>query len=359
MKALFITTNDIKESFGGAIGSKRNFELLCKYFGQDNVDYILLNENPNNTFFEKIKKNIDKFLTCSQFETTTLKRVDFSKYALVFNDNSVTGRINKSLRKLGYAGKIVTYFHNCEFELYYQLYDDKPWMIKNNLFRIVKANEAAALRYSDACMILNERDLRDIVKHYDVKFDYKIIPVSIKDTFVENSYDETSHAKPIFTFIGSYFGPNVNGILWFIKNVMPHVNIKLRIIGRNMNKLSSQIADDNIEILSDVPDLERYIRESDCMVYPIFEGSGMKLKTCEALMYGKNIIGTTEAFMGYDIKNFDDIGACCNTSDEFITAISNFSLPRYNSKARKIYLDKYSYEATYNQFSNLMKQIGL
>ena len=47
------------------------------------------------------------------------------------------------------------------------------------------------------------------------------------------------------------------------------------------------------------------------MLFPIFEGSGMKLKTCEALMFGKNIIGTPEAFAGYDIDDYTNVGACC------------------------------------------------
>lgn len=37
------------------------------------------------------------------------------------------------------------------------------------------------------------------------------------------------------------------------------------------------------------------------MVMPIFSGSGMKVKTAEALMYGKFLIGTKEAFEGYEI----------------------------------------------------------
>lgn len=359
MKALFITTNDIKESFGGAIGSKRNYEFLCKYFGQDNVDYLLLKEKPNNTLFEKIKKNINKLLTYSQYDITKLKFIDFSKYNLVFNDNSVTGIINTQLRCRGYKGKIITYFHNCEFALYHQLYEKKSWAIKSILYKIVKTNERAALKCSDVCMILNKRDLLDIKKYYKIDFDYKIIPVSIKDSFTKKEFKVTKHNKPIFTFIGSYFGPNINGIVWFINNVIPHVDIHLRIIGRNMNKLALYVKNKNVEILSNVSDLDGYIRESDCMIYPVFEGSGMKLKTCEALMYGKNIIATTEAFMGYDIKNFDEIGACCNTTDEFITAIKKFNLPIFNVNSRKIYLDKYSYDATYNQFLNLMKQICL
>lgn len=359
MKILFITTNDINKSFGGAIGSKRNYDFLCKYFGSENVDVLLLKERPNKTFKEKLIKNINKYFTCSQFDIRQLKGIDFSRYNLIFNDNSVIGKINKYLKENGFKNKIITYFHNCEYSLYHQLYKNSSILIRYILYRIVKVNEKAALKYSDSCVILNQRDLNEIKRIYKCSFNYKIIPVSIKDTYKKAKIKEELNVRPIFTFIGSYFKPNVDGIMWLIENVLPFVNIKLRIIGMNMDKLSSQIRNNNVEILSNIPDLDEYIRVSDCMIYPIFEGSGMKLKTCEALMYGKNIIGTPEAFMGYDIENFNEIGACCHNSDEFIDAINNFNLPRYNVVSRRIFQEKYSYDASYKEFLSLMKDMKL
>lgn len=38
-------------------------------------------------------------------------------------------------------------------------------------------------------------------------------------------------------FVGSYFKPNVEGIIWFIDNVMPYINYSLLIIGKGMEKI--------------------------------------------------------------------------------------------------------------------------
>lgn len=46
----------------------------------------------------------------------------------------------------------------------------------------------------------------------------------------------------------------------------------------------------------------------------------MKIKTCEGLMFGKNILGTSKAFEGYDL-NYCKVGAVCNTKEEFIESI--------------------------------------
>jgi spore coat polysaccharide biosynthesis predicted glycosyltransferase SpsG len=183
--------------------------------------------------------------------------------------------------------------------------------------------------------------------------------MTFKDSFKanENEVNRIQHNKPLYTFLGSYFGPNVDGIIWFIQNVLPHVNIQLRIIGRNMDKLKAIINKPNIEIFSNVSDLAPFMIESDYMLYPIFEGSGMKVKTCEALMYAKNIIGTPEAFSGYDIEDCTKVGGVCKTAQEFIACISHFSshpLPRYNTYSRYLFLNKYSFESSLTAFEKII-----
>ena len=92
------------------------------------------------------------------------------------------------------------------------------------------------------------------------------------------------------------------------------------------------------------------------MILPIFKGSGMKVKTCESLMYGKNILATDEAFMGYDI-DYDMVGGKCNTSEEFIAKIKEFESnprPRFNTYSRQIFLEKYTEEAVENKFRKIL-----
>ena len=88
------------------------------------------------------------------------------------------------------------------------------------------------------------------------------------------------------------------------------------------------------------------------MVLPIFTGSGMKVKTCESLMHGKNIIGTTEAFEGYDV-DIKKVGGECNTAEEFIALLNDFAKnprPKFNEYSRKIFIEKYSENAVAEMF---------
>jgi glycosyltransferase involved in cell wall biosynthesis len=178
--------------------------------------------------------------------------------------------------------------------------------------------------------------------------------VVLKDTYNLPNYPEGQTRNiPVCLFLGTYFPMNVHGILWFVKEVLPHVNIQLQIIGKGMKAILPNVKGiSNIEVFSDVPDLRPYIENADFMLFPIFKGSGMKVKTCEALLYGKNIIGTSEAFEGYDV-DYKKAGACCNTKEEFRKAIDNFSnhpRPRFNTYARELFIRNYSLEKRKEEF---------
>ena len=114
---------------------------------------------------------------------------------------------------------------------------------------------------------------------------------------------------------------------------------------------------DDIEVLSNVPDLAPVFENADIMVLPIFKGSGMKVKTCESMMYGKNIIGTPEAWSGYEL-DYAKAGACCLTADEFVAAINDFCRnprPRFNAYSREVFVNQYSADRMLSKFRSVLE----
>ena len=90
-------------------------------------------------------------------------------------------------------------------------------------------------------------------------------------------------------------------------------------------------------------------------------GSGMKSKTAEALMYGKPILGTKEAFEGYDTDPAK-VGALCNTATEFIETIGKIQqdydwIEQHGIYARKEYKTRYDYKISLNEFRSFMRKI--
>ena len=112
----------------------------------------------------------------------------------------------------------------------------------------------------------------------------------------------------------------------------------------------------SVEVIGDAPDLLPYFEAADIMILPIFKGGGMKVKTCESLMYGKNIIATDEAFVGYDV-DYDRVGGKCNTAEDFIACLRDFEhnpRPRFNAYSRQMFLEKYTEEAVEARFRTIL-----
>ena len=237
----------------------------------------------------------------------------------VFIDTSVYGIIAYYLRKEKFKGKIICFFHNVEYNIQMQRLKRNPF----GFWRLIIChyNEKNAIKYSDEIVALNKRDRDELQRLYGGG-NIKIIPISLTDAYNDQEKEFTS-TPPTLLFIGNNWYANIHGLKWFVRNVLAHVNIKLQIIGSGMDKLEKEFAYPKIEFLGFVPDLSSVLIKADYFICPIFIGGGMKVKTCEALMYGKNIIGTKEAFEGYEI-NYQKVGAMCNNKEEFINTINHF-----------------------------------
>lgn len=360
MKVLEISACDKDTMSGGGMATSRNYECLKNIFGEQNVDYINLPKNDTTTFLGKIANNLSLFFKTQDYASIMdCVAADINSYGLIFLDSSMLSFNIKLLRQKGYQGKIVVFFHNCEYDLNKSSKMNKFTLM--NFQRATYRNESLALRMADACVFINERDLERVKDLYQITPRLSFVcRMTMKDKFISEYTDkpQESHDLPVYTMLGSYFAPNVNGIKWFIKEVLPYVKIKLQIVGRNMGRLRNEIDCSNIEIYENVPDLTPYLLSADYMLFPIFEGSGMKVKTCEAMMYAKNIVGTPEAFSGYDV-DYSKIGACCTTAEDFISAINHLRMPRFNNYSRKVYLDNYSFESSIDIYRNIFKQIKL
>ena len=157
-------------------------------------------------------------------------------------------------------------------------------------------------------------------------------------------------------FVGSYYWPNVKGIKWFVDNVMPLLTdeYKLYIVGKNFEKMKEKLESEKVFVVGTVDDLGEWYYKADIVVGPIFDGTGMKTKTVEALMYGKVYLGAEEALCGY--RDIDDF--LCLSESEFANKIVKYygisGETRYSEYARNVYEKYYSQEVISKSISQLL-----
>jgi glycosyltransferase involved in cell wall biosynthesis len=279
-------------------------------------------------------------------------------YDVVFVDRSVFSIVAKRLKETGYKGRVVCFFHNVEAVYFSAKYSNKLNPMRWLVVPCADRNDRWSCQYADRIIALSTRDDDELFRRYHRHADV-LIPVAFVDRYKRDIYpSELTAGKPLCMFLGAYFPANVEGIEWFVKNVLPRVNIRMQIVGKGMEKLKDvDWMHHDIEVLSNVPDLDPLFEAADIMILPIFKGSGMKVKTCESMMFGKNIIGTPEAWSGYELV-YAKAGACCLSADEFVTVIDDFCQhprPRFNEYTRNIYVNQYSADRMVEKFRAVLE----
>lgn len=354
MKILFITENDILESVnnGGGQGSKRNLFLLNEIIPEENIHICVITNNHNHKMNNKYKsfyyKNNKWYLYLNSFfgrngynkkiEKDLIQYIDNLKVDVIFFDGSPFGGLSNKLMK---KYKIITFMHN--IELNFTLNRVKHKGLKAIAFLpvclSVYYNEYSLLKNSNSIICLNKRDEKSVQKIYKRSPDL-IIPVTLNDIFDPEKKETVRNEISTLLFVGSLFSSNYSGIKWFIENVMPSVTCQLIVVGKGMEDKREELERDNVSIIGTVDDLSAYYYQADAVVMPILWGAGMKVKTAEALMFGKTLFATDEALEGYEVDNQSGIFRC-NTAEDFILKIneimSNKSVEKFNPSIRKIY----------------------
>jgi glycosyltransferase involved in cell wall biosynthesis len=358
MKLLFISARDVnKKSHGGFQCTNRNYLSFCELIGSNNVEVIDITYGLKKSLFHRIIKWINYLNGFREglSHKKINKIISISKETnYVFIDSSQFGIIAYYLKKAKYKGKVICFFHNVEYNIARQYVEIKSLSFWR-LF-MMHYNEKSAIKYSDRIVVLNMRDQMDLQKIYGA-YKANIIPISLLDTFKDHGKELTS-TPPTLIFIGNKWYPNIHGLKWFVNNVLNDVNVKLQIVGIGMDELKDQFVHPKIEFLGFVPNLSSVLINADYVLSPIFIGGGMKVKTCESLMYGKNIIGTKEAFEGYEV-DYQKVGAMCNNKEEFIDTINHYcsvKREKFNEYSRKCFLEKYSFQATLKRFDDLLSK---
>ena len=181
--------------------------------------------------------------------------------------------------------------------------------------------------WSDVRICLNQRDSEGLKRVYGRAAD-AIAPMALADRCPSPPADTAQASGSGYAlFVGGAFYANLEAARWFAHHVAPRLTVPTVIVGRGMEQLEEELRSaPSVRLVGGVADLAPWYRDAAVAVAPIFDGSGMKTKVAEALMFGKRIIGTPEAFAGYEPAVVAS-GWLCTTPDEFVAAVGRSERP--------------------------------
>jgi len=330
-----------------------NYEIIKSIMGPSFFELFIKKNstNPLAKFFGEID-GINKDLVQDIYSILEDKSI-----SRVFLDGSNLGHLALCIKNFNRKIMIYTFFHNVETVFFFWSFRERKTLKSLGILIANYLSERKAVKNSDKLICLNTRDGNLLEKIFKKQADF-IFPLSLRDQYIKSETLRTENNRLSLLFVGSNFYANKYGIEWFVENVMPYINADLLIIGRGMDLLKDKFSIyKNIRIESNCIDLNSFYDNCDIVIAPIFDGSGMKTKVAEALMNGKTILGTNEAFVGYESLDLNEL--ICNTSDQFIKKINKFELKSQNvflKKYRYLYEKEYSYEAQLIRYKNMLKE---
>jgi hypothetical protein len=176
------------------------------------------------------------------------------------------------------------------------IYRNERLDVSPGWYSLTPSQEAKALNRADCILSIQQNEsilykyLCPLKKIYTVYIPFKIhYPKLIGNSNI--------------LFLASNNELNYNGLMFFLNEVLPLIlkeesQFKLIIGGKICEKISSISFPSNVEVYGIVSDLDSFYKLGDISINPVYQGTGLKVKTFEALSYGKVVVAHPHSLEG-------------------------------------------------------------
>ncbi|MBI1337961.1 MAG: TIGR03087 family PEP-CTERM/XrtA system glycosyltransferase [Phycisphaera sp.] len=118
--------------------------------------------------------------------------------------------------------------------------------------------------------------------------------------------EDAGESKTI-TFVGVLnYRPNADGVIWFVKNVLPKLRQRLPgakfvIVGRHPTPAVMELGrHEGVEVVGSVPDVRQYLSQSAAVIAPLLIARGTQNKVLEAMSCQRAVVCSEQASQGID-----------------------------------------------------------
>lgn len=158
-------------------------------------------------------------------------------------------------------------------------------------------------------------------------------PVWVIPNGVDTEYFSPGNVTPIpdrILFFGRLdYYPNVDGLAYFVREVMPILEarrpgVHLHVVGSGARREVEALiaADRAVTLVGHVPDLRQSLREASVVIVPLRVGGGTRLKILEALSMAKPVVSTAIGAEGIDVVSGEHL-LLAEAPDAFADAVAD------------------------------------
>lgn len=253
--------------------------------------------------------------------------------------------------------------------------------------RAFRRYEADMLRRFDAILTVTDQDrglLLDLFpeperSHQAAKFTTipicidptQFAPVNHPPTYQSTSlptYQSTSLPAPTILHLGTMFWPpNVTGVLWFARAVLPLIwqelpEARCVVVGKNPPaEVQALAADPRIEVTGYVADPRPYLEAADAFIVPLFSGGGMRVKIVDAWLWGLPIVSTPIGAEGIELQDGENILIAADAPSfaaATVRVLTDAALNRRLRLAGRRWVEaRYAWQTVYRQVDDVYRRL--
>jgi polysaccharide biosynthesis protein PslH len=210
---------------------------------------------------------------------------------------------------------IILETHDVQSHLLQQTGERNPWTRRPDRLERLLKSETALLEKANVLIHLSVDDFKLFQAVLPSKPQFLVFP-TIDERFSSNVNAAAPSAESIdLLFVGQWHPPNLAAMKWFFDQVWPLIadrGYSLKIVGPIGSLVQRELPQlyDTFRscFTGEVADLIPYYRAARCVIAPMVSGSGISIKTIEALALGKAFVGTSKAFRGMPMERLKEAG---------------------------------------------------
>jgi glycosyltransferase involved in cell wall biosynthesis len=223
--------------------------------------------------------------------------------------------LRKKLTNRTQRPPIILDTHDVQAHLLAERGDLNPWTKKKDSAERLARTEIAMLQNVDVLMHLSVDDIKFFQQQLPNKPHILSMP-TIDEAFVSKVSATPAQPESIdLLFVGQSHAPNLAAMKWFFADVWPHIahkNYNLKVVGAVELFVRESLPEVYEKFRScfvgQATELAPYYRAAKCVIAPMVSGSGISIKTIEALALGKPFVGTSKAYRGMDLAQITAAG---------------------------------------------------
>ncbi len=217
--------------------------------------------------------------------------------------------------------------HGIEFPLACSKKEERRYLLNGDLIMGIQPDETSQLK-----------ELVPEKRVVNVGVD---MPVKRPDYYLQQS------EQKVVLIVAGGNPNNVHGVVNFLKTSWKKIHrnysdVRLRIVGSVCSHIDADLLSKGVELIGIVEDLDAEYQLADIVVNPVVAGTGLKIKTIEAISYCRPVVSTPNGVEGISLEKDEQLPfVIAESDDDFVEKVSELI------ESEKIYKDYQSASKEY------------